>query len=122
MKLGVSENLYDDEKIINDILGSYKRYPNILVTKKLKFQKTSVSKVKELINIDVKKVTGIDSILPKVVKMSSDIIAKVFTTEINNCLTIHTGKKRVLSSIQYKNSLKYKVSCFWHFSYVYTIN
>ena len=92
MKLGVSENLYDDEKIINDILGSYKRYPNILVTKKLKFQKTSVSKVKELINIDVKKVTGIDSILPKVVKMSSDIIAKVFTTGINNCLTIHTGK------------------------------
>ena len=27
-----------------------------------------------------------------------------------------------LYSIQYKNSLKYKIDCFRHFSYVYTIN
>ena len=24
--------------------------------------------------------------------------------------------------IQYKNSLKHKVGCFWHFSYIYTMN
>ena len=28
----------------------------------------------------------------------------------------------VLYWIQYKNSLKYKIGCFWRFSYVYTIN
>ena len=28
----------------------------------------------------------------------------------------------VLYWIQYQNSLKYKVACFWRFSYVYTIN
>ena len=28
----------------------------------------------------------------------------------------------VLYWIQYKNSLKYKIGCFWRFSYVYTVN
>ena len=28
----------------------------------------------------------------------------------------------VLYLIQFKNSLKYKAGCFWHFLYVYTIN
>ena len=31
-------------------------------------------------------------------------------------------EKLMLYSIQYKNSLKYKVGCFWLFSYVYTIS
>ena len=31
-------------------------------------------------------------------------------------------EKLVLYWIQYKNSLKYKVGCLWHFSYVYTIH
>ena len=30
-------------------------------------------------------------------------------------------EKLVLYWIQYKNSLKYRVGCFWSFSYVYTI-
>ena len=36
-------------------------------------------------------------------------------------LTILT-RKNLFCRIQYKNSLKYKVECFWHFSYVYIIN
>ena len=31
-------------------------------------------------------------------------------------------EKLLLYWIQYKNSLKYKVGCFWRFSFVYTIN
>ena len=31
-------------------------------------------------------------------------------------------EKLLLYRIQYKNSLKYKVGCFWRFSYAYTIN
>ena len=33
-----------------------------------------------------------------------------------------THMEPVLYWIQYKNSLKYKVGCFWRFSYVYTVN
>ena len=49
----------------------------------------------------------------------SDSINIFFSNVVVN--DTHRGKL-VLYSIQYKNSLKYKVGCFWHFSYVYTIN
>ena len=39
------------------------------------------------------------------------------------CIFNDTQKENLVRYwIQYKNSLKYKVGCFWRFSYVYTIN
>ena len=50
------------------------------------------------------------------------IVSPYFSVEnfvtISEQLTILTWK----NFTQYKNSLKYKVDCFWGFSYVYTIN
>ena len=46
-----------------------------------------------------------------------------FHTDINLfLLTILTWKKLVLYWVQYKNSLKFKVGCFWRFWHVYAIN
>ena len=38
------------------------------------------------------------------------------------CLNDTNREKLALYGIQYKNSFKYKVGCFWRFSYVYKIN
>ena len=66
VKLGVSENLCDDEKIINDNLESYKGHPSILVIPGIfRFQENDILKVKELLNnTDAKKAISIESILP----------------------------------------------------------
>ena len=55
----------------------------------------------------------------KIKKIEPHHIWKVISTVLIN--DTHKGKL-VLYRIQYKNSLKNKVGCFWHFSYVYTIN
>lgn len=62
----MSENLCDDEKIINDNLESYKGHPSILVIAGIfRFQENDILKVKELLNnTDAKKPISIESILP----------------------------------------------------------
>lgn len=66
VKLGVSENLCDDEKVINDNLESYKWHPSILVIPGIfMFQETDILKVKKLLNnTDAKKAVSIESIPP----------------------------------------------------------
>ena len=62
----MSENLCDDEKIINDNLESYKGHPSILVIPGIfRLQENDILKVKELLNnTDAKKAISNESILP----------------------------------------------------------
>ena len=94
----MSKNSNENQKIINNVLESYKVYPSILATKDIvstfyleqfKLQKTDFSKIKQLLcrNIDAKIATGFDSIPPKLVKMLYETIAEPLTTAISNCLT-----------------------------------
>ena len=52
------------------------------------------------------------------------LLLLLFCSELLLCNKINDThiEELVLCWIQYKNSLKYKVGCFWRFSYVYTTN
>ena len=51
------------------------------------FKPTTVENVKKLLNdIDTKKVVGIDTIPPKLIKMASNFLAPIHTTAINSSM------------------------------------
>ena len=82
---------------IQHIVSLYKNHPSIKQIKKkiipdgnknqviFSFKPTTVDNVKKLLNeIDTKKVVGVDTIPPKLIKKASDFLALMLTTTINS--------------------------------------
>ena len=65
----------------------------------------------------------INFVITKLVEKIFQVIFQFRVDDHNLTKILDTHMEEfVLYWIQYKNSLKYKVGCFWRFSYVYTIN
>ena len=88
---------YTDE--IQHIVNLYKDHPSIKQIKEkiipdsnknqeiFSFKPTTVENVKKLLNdIDTKKAVGIDTILPKLIKMASNFLAPILTTAIDSSI------------------------------------
>ena len=60
--------------------------------------------------------------IPERAEWLADFFVIELSAEVIDVISNTYMKELVLYWIQYKNSLKYKVSCFRPFSYVYTIN
>ena len=78
MKISVTADVNNREKVIKVIIESCKSHPSILEISdrfsssiiNFMFQKTEISKVKKLLNeTDIKKVVDIDTIPPKLIKV-----------------------------------------------------
>ena len=68
---------------VRDIVNSYKNHPSIIKIK----QVVNESVIKDLLkNVDIKKASGIDTIPPKLVKLSADFLTPLLTKAINTSI------------------------------------
>ena len=81
---------------VRDIANSYKNHPSIIKIKQVvngsdvsdserfSFKTVNESKIKDLLkNLDIKKASGIDTIPPKLVKLSADFLCPLLAKAIN---------------------------------------
>ena len=84
---------------VRDIVNSYKNHPSIIKTKQVvngsnvsdserfSFKTVNESEMKDLLkNLDIKKASGIDTIPPKLVKLSADFLTPLLTKAINTSI------------------------------------
>ena len=84
---------------VRDIVNSYKNHPSILKIKQVvngsnvsdserfSFKTINESEIKDLLkNLDIKKASGIDTIPPKLVKLSADFLTPLLTKAINTSI------------------------------------
>ena len=99
-------NINDTDEI-QHIVNLYKDHPSIKQIKKkiipesnkkqviFSSKPTTVDNVKELSNqIDTKKAVGIDTILPRFIKMASNFLVQILTTAINSSIENSVSRKR----------------------------
>ena len=99
-------NINDTDEI-QHIVNLYKDHPSIKQIKKkiipesnkkqviFSSKPTTVDNVKELSNqIDTKKAVGIDTILPRFIKMASNFLVPILTTAINSSIENSVSRKR----------------------------
>ena len=94
-KIGTTLGSLNDSDVIDRIIKSYQNHPSVLKIKNkfgsdlnsFDFQQIKAPEVKKLLKeIDIKKAVGVDTIPPKLIKISADIIAEPLTQAINCCL------------------------------------
>ena len=97
-KIGTTLGSLNDSDVIDRIIKSYQNHPSVLKIKNkfgsdlnsFDFQQIKAPQIKKFLKeIDIKKVVGVDTIPPKLIKVGADIIAEPFTQAINCCL--HQG-------------------------------
>ena len=84
---------------VRDIVNSYKNHPSIIKIKQVvngsnvsnserfSFKMVNESEIKDLLkNLDIKKASGIDTIPPKLVKLSADFLTPLLTKAINTSI------------------------------------
>ena len=84
---------------VRDIVTSYKNHPSIIKIKQVvngfnvsdserfSFKTINESEIKDLLkNLDIKKVSGIDTIPPKLIKLSADFLTPLLTKAINTSI------------------------------------
>ena len=84
---------------VRDIVNSYKNHPSIIKIKQVvngsnvsdserfSFKTINESEIKDLLkNLDIKKASGIDTIPPKLVKLSADFLTPLLTKAINTSI------------------------------------
>ena len=84
---------------VRDIVNSYKNHPSIIAIKQVvngsdvsdserfSFKTVNESEIKDLLkNLDIKKASGIDTIPPKLVKLSADFLSPLLTKAINTSI------------------------------------
>ena len=75
---------------VRDIVNSYKNHPNIKIKQIVNgsFKTVNESEIKDLVKKqDMKKASGIDTIPPKLVKLSADLLTALLTKAINTSIT-----------------------------------
>ena len=84
---------------VRDIVNSYKNHPSIIKIKQVvngsnvsdserfSFKTVNESEIKDLLkNLDIKKASGIDTIPPKLIKLSADFLTPLLTKAINTSI------------------------------------
>ena len=95
-KIGTTLGSLNDSRVIGRIIKSCQNHPSVLNIEKKKiwfrlkhfdFQQIKSSAVKKLLKeIDIKKTVSVDTIPPKLIKISKVIIAEPLIQAINCCL------------------------------------
>ena len=95
-KIGTTLGFLNDSRVIGRIIKSCQNHPSVLNIEKEKilfrlkhfdFQQIKSSAVKKLLKeIDIKKTVSVDTIPPKLIKISKVIIAEPLIQAINCCL------------------------------------
>ena len=94
MKLENNLDYNNDSLITKRIIEKYKNHPslkaiqdNLPVNKEFKIEEAKIEQIDKILrNINSRKATGPDKILPKIVKMSANIIGSHLTNIINSDL------------------------------------
>ena len=98
VNVAMIHNISDNDTAINIIIEAYKHHPSVTKIKEIieknttkrffKFDSVAKPYITTLLkNIDIKKSTGVDRILPKLVKLSANVLFEPLTKTINDSLT-----------------------------------
>ena len=109
-KIGTTLGCLNDSDVIGRIIRLYQNYSMVLKIKNkfvsdlnsFDFQQIKAPEVRKLLKeIDVEKALGVDTIPPKLIKISADIIAEPLTQVINCCLRqgIFPGNAKIASVV-----------------------